>query len=366
MILVMSLLYERRIKTEKVLVAEESDGGFIYNSPLLPWLLVFALITYYATVRTDVNDSLAYIDIYDIFLEPTWDYIQKIATDNSSDKGFYILSTLFKMYISTDYHLWFFVISVICSISFIYFFRKYAVSYLDTLFFFFCTTLYFNFFSMMRQWLAISIVLFAFGFLRKGKFIPFMLICILAAQFHNSAYFMIPIYFLVRGEAWKRKQISIIAVFAIAVVFLSPLLGRLESSTTGWTYDYVAKSMNTNTGSSFIRPIIALIPVVFAFLFRNEIKDKTVNILINISLLNLLLNILAVFTSGLFVIRFSTYFSVFLTILFPYLLNVTLKDNPNIKIIKVGYYVFYFIYYWYQMSYSESWMYGSDILGYFM
>lgn len=366
LILLLSLIYENRIKEEKLVPILEGKPIIYSKSTLAPWLLLFSLIVFYASVRQNVNDTYVYMNIFND-LEASWDSIISILSDTSKDKGFYILQNLFKMYVSTDFHMWFLFIALIEGTILVAFFRKRSTDFLISMFFFFCSTMYYNFFSMMRQWLAVCIVILAFQFVEKRKFVPYLLLCLLAAQFHNSAYFVIPVFFLVQGALWGKKQISIIGLFFCCMLLLQPILSSLENSTQDATYSYVVSAMNSNNGSSIIRPIIAIVPVVLSYIAkkRMEGKDRTIDLCVNYSLLNFMLSFLAVFTSGLYITRLSTYFNVYNVILYPYLLNVAYKDQPNQKLIKTGFYIFYFAFYMFDMIYSGAFPYFSDVIGYF-
>ena len=364
LLLILSLIYENKIKTEKVAAALSENGDYHFNSTLIPWLLFLGFIAFLAFVRTDTNDTAVYRDLFKA-LKPSWENITEIIHDDSKDKGFYIFENFFKMYISDNYHMWFLFFSATEAIILIKIFRKEAVSFLDSMYFFFASTLYFNFFSMMRQWFAVCVVFTGIKFLKKGKFFPYLLLCLFAAQFHNSAYIMIPVYFLVRGVAWGKRQITVIALFVIALFFFQPILNTLESS--DGTYDYVISAMNSNSGSSIIRPVIAIVPVALAYMNKDKINknDQGINICINMSLLNFLLNLLATFTSGLYIIRLSTYMNMYNIILYPYLFNVALNDHKNKNIIKVVFYVLYFALYMYEMNNSRAFPYYSNVIGFF-
>lgn len=364
LILLLSLIYENRIKEEKLVPILEGKPIIYGKSTLAPWLLLFSLIVFYASVRQNVNDTYVYVSIFNN-LEASWDNIISILSDTSKDKGFYILENLFKMYISTDFHMWFLFVASVESVIFIYVFRKRTVSFLDSMYFFFAATLYFNYFSMMRQWLAVSITFLTINFIERKKFFPFLLICLFAAQFHNSAYFIIPVYFLVQGVPWGKKQTTFISIFACAMLLLQPILSATESATQNSTYGYVVSTMASNNGSSIIRPIIAIVPVILSFLARKRItgSDRTIDICVNFSLLNFMMSFLAVFTSGLYLTRLSTYFNIYNVILYPYLLNVAYKDQPNQKLIKTGFYIFYFAFYMFDMTNSGAFPYFSDVIG---
>lgn len=364
LILLVSFFYEHKFRAEKIRVV--SGGGFAadYLGSIIPWLIVFGYLAFLAGMRTYINDTLGYVSSFNS-LEPSWSEIWRILSNSDKDKGFSILMHLFKMYISKDYHAWFFLFSAIESIVFIYILRRESVSFLDTCYFLFVSALYYNYFSMMRQWFAVVCVFFASKFIKTRKFIPYLLICLFAAQFHNSAYFLIPLYFIVNFEAWSRRLYLLLGAFIVALIFLEPLLGAVGEVTGDTTYNYVVNTMREGSGSSWVRVPISAVPVVLSYVYRDTVKDnKMINICVNFSLINLLLNIVAVFTSGLFIIRMSTYMNVYNLILYPYLLNVSV-DQKNRNIIKTLFYVIYFAYYIYQMLYQGAFFYGSDVLGNF-
>lgn len=366
LILLLSLIYENQIREEKLVPVLNGELVNSKKSVIIPWLLLFSLIVFYAAVRQYVNDSHVYVYSFQN-LNASWNNITNIISDTSKDKGFYILQNLFKMYVSTDFHIWFLFIAAIEAIIFITFLRKRSLSYLISMYFFFAGMLYYNFFSMMRQWLAVSIGVLAFSFVEKKKFIPYLLLCLLAAQFHNSAYLLIPVYFLVQGTPWGKKQITLVGIFSCVMLFLQPILSSLENSTQDTTYDYVVSAMNSGNGSSIIRPLIAIVPVVLSYLVRERItgKDRTIDLCVNYSLLNFMLSFIATFTSGLYLTRLATYFNIYNVILYPYLLEVAYKDQPNQKLIKTGFYIFYFAFYMFDMTNSGAFPYQSDIIGYF-
>lgn len=363
-ILICALIWEPSIKNNKI-GCIYSGQRYDYKSQILPWLIVFGYITFLAAMRSNVNDTSAYINSFNQ-IPGTWDGIKSILNGVGKDKAFDITANLFKMYISSDYHIWFAFFAVIESGVFIYILRREAVSFLDSCFFFFATTLYYNYFSMMRQWFAVVLVFFGSKFLKEKSIVPYIIVCVIAAQYHNSAYLLIPLYFVVSGKAWSRKQIGILGMSAICLIFLNPILNTMQSAMEGTTYDYAISAMADSSGSSGVRAIIAFVPILIAFVCRSYIDEnnRMINICINMSIINFILNVVATFTSGLYVIRLATYMNVYNLILYPYLLNIVISEK-NRKIVKTGFYIMYFIFYYYQMIHQGSFGYSSDILGTF-
>lgn len=362
--MVCALIWERPIKSRKLRCIYYGER-YDYKSTLTPWLIVFGYIAFLAAMRSSMNDTYVYRDSF-MSAPGTWDSVAQILSGSGKDKGFGIAANLFKMFISDNYHMWFALFAVIESCIFISVLRRESVSFWDTCFVLFSTTLYYNYFSMMRQWFAVLLLFGGARLIKERKTVSYILLCIFAAQFHNSAYFFIPVYFLVTGRAWSTKQNLIIVGAVFGMMFLGPILDAMEGALEGTTYDYVLAAMNSNSGSSILRPIIAVVPVAIAYIYRDWLdrSNKMINICINMSLMNFLLNLLAAFTSGLYVIRLATYTAVYNLILYPYLLNVVVEKR-NRGILKAGFFILYLFFFYYQMSHQASWVYSSDILGYF-
>lgn len=365
LILLVSAFYEHQFRANKIRAIADGGTAADYLGSIIPWLIVFGYITLLAGMRSNVNDTYAYRDTF-INLKASWEGIGSMISGDAKDKGFMIAAMLFKMYISQDYHVWFLFVASIESLLIINVLKRETVSFFDTIFLFFVTSTYFNYFTMMRQWIAVSIVFWASRFIKRKKIVPYILFCILAAQFHNSAYFMIFAYFIVIGKAWNKKQLIIIFTFVIAMIFLQPILGVVGFLAEDTTYNYVVNTMQSSTGSSIFRAGIAAVPIVFAYIYRERIKsdDLMINTCVNMSLLSVLMLILASFTSGIFVGRMSNYLQIYTMILLPYLFHVAIEEKKR-SIIKLSFYAAYIVFYFVTMQLSGSFFYGSDVLGYF-
>lgn len=149
--------------------------------------------------------------------------------------------------------------------------------------------------------------------------------------------------------------------------FLDPLLVVMENALQGTTYDYAIATMTTNSGSSPIRILLSFVPVALAFVYRKYLEyqdSRSLDVCVNMAVLNFVLNTVATFTSGLYVIRLATYLVPYNAILYSFLLEKCFSGS-NKKLIKALFYMLYFAFYWYQMSYQGAWGYNSDIIGSF-
>lgn len=359
-IVVMGALYDRNFTYNKLV-----NKNYVMRA--FPWIVVFGYLAFLAAMRSGMNDTLLYMSSFEKAEGTVQGAMNSWITMDSKYRFTEMLANLFKAFISENYHTWFAFWATIESVLFICVFRRECYGITIPCYFFFASTLYYNYFSMMRQWMAVAITFFGFLFLRDKKWIKYVICCIAAGLFHPSAYFCILFALLAIGKPWKGRQNIIMLGASFAIVFMNPLMSALESVAEGGTYDYAIDAMQMNTGSSLMRGIIALVPVALALIYKKQIESDdnySIDICVNFSILNCLLNIIASMTSGLFVIRLAMYLMPYNAILFSYLLR-KVNMGKNKQIILMCFYIFYIVFYWYQMSHQGSWEYISDIIGTF-
>ncbi|MCR1839603.1 EpsG family protein [Murimonas intestini] len=330
----------------------------------MPWVIFFGYLALLAGMRSSMNDTSVYVSSFE---NQAGDYerIKEIISSGGKDIGFDICTNFFKMFISSDYHHWFLFVATIETILLVAVLKRESYSFLISCFYFWASTLYYNYFSMMRQWLAVSIVFAGVLFLKERKWLTYILTCVLAAQFHNSAYLCIPLGYIIMGKTWTIKQKILIPIISAVLLFLYPMLETLSVIMEGTTYDYVVETMQTSSGSSPVRILISFVPVVLSYMYRDKINsedNKIVAISSNMMLINFFLNVIATFTSGLYFVRMATYTNIFGCIFYPYVLEKAMVSEKS-RFFKLGFYVFYFLFYFFQMSHQGAWGYISDIIG---
>lgn len=134
----------------------------------------------------------------------------------------------------------------------------------------------FNFFgnsmSFIRQSFAIGIFLFAIHYLKEKKFVPYLLIVLLAATFHKSMLLMIPVYFVANLRVtWKS-----VAIYSGAAAFLLALFWPVFRLVTQYVYTFYA----TEEGLYFLRgrnwqtAFIPVILMLLALLLKKTLLEK--------------------------------------------------------------------------------------------
>lgn len=152
--------------------------------------------------------------------------------------------------------------------------------------------------DLMRNSLAIFIFLNAIPFLEKRQFIPYIIICGIAATFHTSAIIYIPIYFLIHKK-WNKK--ILISIFMIAnIIFLlhipifKPLISLIVGLLSDTAVQYVDAYMDFDSqGSNLgIGVLERLLTGILLFCYFNKlIQLRKSNIWVNCLFLYLATNL---------------------------------------------------------------------------
>ncbi len=183
----------------------------------------------------------------------------------------------------------------------------------------------------LRQELAISIAMFALPYLRQRKLLPYLLIVVLAALFHSSAWFFVPVYWLVKLPLnWKTYILyGVGTVFVL--IFSEPILGFV----TQFIFKdyqlgtYFLQGRNVNT---------ALMIVAFCAVFilaKNQLLQRSKENLIDLNLY-LYATILFIWTLKHFVFqRVGLLFLPIAVFLIPELIMSCLPEKKDYQLLSM-------------------------------
>ena len=297
--------------------------------------LVAAVLICFAGFRSgSVGDTGMYMHSYRMYVSDP----STIPYDR--DWGFSLLNLLLIQFSSNPQTL-VFVTSFINQLCNMIVFYKYS-SYLELQVFVYIASGYLTT-SMngMRQCLAASILFLFTKLITDGKFIAYLIIVLIISTIHGSALIMIPVYFIVRQKAWSRNVVIFIIIAVIGVLgynFLSPYLFKALEDT-----QYAGYSTFNEGGSSAIRTIVNMVPIVLAYLKRKELNEKwpESNVFVNMALINVIFVAFGMF-NWIFN-RFTLYMQVYNFILIPYIVKNCLQGKER-RLIYIGFIICYFIF----------------------
>lgn len=118
--------------------------------------------------------------------------------------------------------------------------------------------------SMIRQIIAVLIIMYAFTLAKKKKMLLFILLCLLSATIHKSAIFILPLYFVFKridSIITKPKLFipAIIALLFMGQIIVDPIVQYALKMMNDPNYYYYYQTVETNSIRATILSSIILL-----------------------------------------------------------------------------------------------------------
>ncbi len=297
-----------------------------------PLGFIFTLAAYipFAGLRTNSGDTTYYILDFEL-----------AKPDGSIDyrlEGGNLYSLFFEIVKETtdDYHWLLFITSVITFVPVLYVLYKYSHPYEMAIYLFMATGYFGMGLNGVRQYCAAGIVILGTKYLfstKKSAFFKYLAIILVAWLFHKSALIMLPVFFFVRRKAWKPSSFLLIFLSAVCFSIFDMLLPSFLQALEETSYsNYSSNNWFTSgneSGSSFLRVVVAFVPIALAFFSRGRMRKlgHIGDILVNLCCVHAALYIISMY-NWIFA-RFAIYTSVYYIILMAWVVYnaVSKKDR---------------------------------------
>ena len=149
-------------------------------------LLLFAVYGLRDTFVIGGDTTSSYLHMFERMANRSWNDV--LSTSGGENKGFYLLAKAFHQLSGGDYQLFVTTIAGFVTICFGNLLYRYSPNPLQSILYHF-GLLYFTFyFSVLKQSLAMAVLMLAFDCLMRGKTLKYFLLVLIAAQFHFPAY----------------------------------------------------------------------------------------------------------------------------------------------------------------------------------
>lgn len=320
--------------------------GLIFSDPkITPWseeikrkryirILSIILILQSGLRNVAVGaDTFAYYRAFERVKQMDWNSILKAFSNYylngvGKDPGYGILQKVVQ-YVIGDYQVFLFLIAMLFFTALGNFVYKNTTRLFEALFAFtLYSTLFYNFFSITghRQTIATAALLFAYEFLKKRKFLPFLFIILGASTIHISCLIFVPFYFL---AIMKRPRLILALVIIIYPVlyFNSNIISSFFIGLVP-NYEKVGHFENL-TPYTFIS-LIVLTGLVALLFSKKMIEEHPIS-----SQYCIAIAIALFFTSQILEIhgfmRIVQYYSIFVIVLIPSLISFFPVDNEKIR-----------------------------------
>lgn len=304
-------------------------------------LLAISVFTAVAGLRNNIGDTGTYMRSYTLL--ENWNGVE----EGTKDIGF-IYFQLFLRNINTDPQFFIFITSFITQFLTLYTFYKYR-SYIELeLFMYITCSSFLVSMNGIRQAMVASILFICTKLIEDRKFVPYLIVTIILSYFHSSAIIMIAAYFIAIQESWNKKTFIIIVLALLAFLFFYELAPALFDMLGDSSYsEYADSIMEGGQGANVMRVIVNAVPVILAYVKRNELSKcwQNSNIFVNMSLINLIVMMFS--TYHWIFARFDFYFKLYNIVLIPYLIKYCFEKKDR-DLIYFLFIVCYFIYFYYE------------------
>lgn len=293
----------------------------------------FVLITLIAAFRRcDIGaDTLQfYRDFSNIIADASWKY-----SNFRYEPGFYYLCKVLGL-VTNNAQILIITTSIFINFSICKFIKKNSPDLCLSTILYIITLSFFSNMNIMRQALALAILLFGFEYLKEKKYVKYILIVLVASQFHTVAYAsLLLLLFTILPNKRKVYFIEVIAAI-VSFIFYKQLFNIL---TLGFGYSGYATSEFgvSNYFGAVLSALETFIIIGFLILFSYNKTDKDMS---NKMKLCTIASILYMWFSFLVIRmnifnRISELFSIYNIIFIPCLLEKMNKNNLyNYKIMK--------------------------------
>ena len=331
----------------------EYQNGMVYRRMNLVFAVIaFSPVFLLASFGPAISDTPVYLSSF----QSLPNNLQELAgyfDEDATGRGFTIFGVLIKTIWGDNVRVYRLALSLVHSLPVILVFRKYSDDYLMSLFLFVASGCHIGYMmNGIRQFMAVTIIFSATPWIVRRKYLPAVLVILLAVTIHTSALIMLPVIFIVTGKAWNRRTILYILSIIILMGVLSRNIGFMDFLLQGTEYEGVVEFWQSmgDDGTNPIRVLINALPMVIAFVGRDYIEkddDPVINVCTNMSVITTGLYLVSMITSGIMLGRLPIYTVMYNYLLLPYLVKTMFTKNTS-KIINKIMVLCYLSYYWIQ------------------
>lgn len=255
------------------------DGLFYANPNIIKkrqivckfhYFLCCAILLFVLGMRAKFSsDYITYENIYYNISNTTWDNILSSSyRQGNIEIGFRIFAKLISMIEGGQDTLpYILIIAGISLIPVFYIIWKNSGMPFLSLFLFYLIGYYFNSFNTMRSCMACGISFLLIGYIEKRKFKRYLFCVLFLVLIHNTMFFLIPLYFVIRQELFKGMRKVITFAVSFASFFMIDIIIKLVDLlfyNSFYTLIYTGNSFEGISFGSTVPAIVVLILLLFA------------------------------------------------------------------------------------------------------
>ena len=188
-------------------------------------LLLYAVYGLRNTYYIGNDTTTSYLVNFNRMMNRDWDGVLDYAKGRNT--LFYLMTKAFTLYISTDYQLYISVISAFVTLCFGVLVYKYSPNPLQSILYHF-GLLYFTFhFSALKQSIAMALLMLAFDQIFEKKPIKFILIVLIAGQFHFPSLVFLPAYWVAKIQTGRAYLFLLAGLLVVTYIFRNQIINLM-------------------------------------------------------------------------------------------------------------------------------------------
>ena len=280
----------------------------------------------------------------------------RILASDSKDVGYYALQSVVKIIIGNRDKLFFTMVAAFQMLSVVQIYRKFTPHYWLCIFLFVASTDYLSWMhNGLRQFTAVTMILAALPWVIEKRYASMIALILLASTIHGSAILMIPIIFIIQGEAWNAKTLLLLCATGVVVIFVdrfSPILNNLLQDTQ---YDNMMTNeiWTQDDGANIFRVLVYSVPALFSLAGLRYVRmanDPVINICVNCSIVTMALYLFAAVSSGIYIGRLPIYTTLQGYMVLPWLID-RIFERKSARLITMIMIAMFCMFFFFQMHF---------------
>lgn len=307
---------------------------FQKNNKKIYSIIICVLLTLVAGLRdySIGNDTVSYLGFFNNVL---YNY-----QTSRFERGFVYLMLFIKK-IFNNYTVFLLASSIFFNSAICKLIRKESPNMLISFLIFFLGRFFFSEMNIMRQFIAIGIIIVGFKYIYNRNFIKYLLCVILASLFHKSALINIILYFIFDIKITKKIGAILTLCSLTMFLFFQKVINYIVLKFNIYE-EYVDVYLNSNKLGSLLNFLICFMIIIYVlFIIKKEKKkSKKENFYLWLLILSTISSFLSIRMSVLS--RIQNYFDIFIIIIIP-LFTEKIKNKIIVYLIIIIFYILYFI-----------------------
>lgn len=239
----------------------------------------------------------------------------------------YVVFNILLSYLSNNPRILIVTSSIFITFSFYKFIKDNSKNYLLSVIMFIGLLIFYGTMNTIRQYIAISIILLGFDFVKNKKLLPYLLVVLTAYMFHSSALVGLIIYPLYHLKYSPFRVFLIFMVAFISNIFVSDLINYIYGIIGRVNY------YSSRVGQENIANLIYMFLYFVMYLFsifemkKSKLKNEHNNFYLYIFIMSSAFSLVAMNMNVLS--RATLYFNIFSIICLPNVISENIYDRRN-------------------------------------